>query len=158
MSAVSTPRTFFDTNILVYADDGAEPIKQRKALDLIKGHRRGHTGVASIQVLQEYFNAATRKLGMDAAVVRRKIELLARFDVVEPKIADVYAAIDLHRLNGFFHLGCTHHSLSQKSRVHGSALGGPAARASDRRRADRESVSVAEAGTSAVDRRPKTFP
>ena len=99
MSAVSSPRTFFDTNILVYADDGAEPVKQRKALDLIKDQRRRRTGVASIQVLQEYFNTAIRKLGMDAAIVRRKIEFLARFDVVETNVSDVLAAIDLHRLH-----------------------------------------------------------
>ncbi|MFP5207186.1 MAG: PIN domain-containing protein [Acidobacteriota bacterium] len=99
MSAVSSPRTFFDTNILAYADDGAEPVKQRKALDLIKDQRRRRTGVVSIQVLQEYFNAAIRKLGMDAAIVRRKIEFLARFDVVETNVSDVLAAIDLHRLH-----------------------------------------------------------
>jgi predicted nucleic acid-binding protein len=55
----------------------------------------------SMQVLQEYFVIATRKLGLDAKVARRKAELLAEFDVAVPGVADVLAAIDLHRLHGF---------------------------------------------------------
>ncbi len=94
-------RSFFDTNILVYADDEAAPAKQRRALDLLAEHRRAGTGVVSMQVLQEYFVTVTRKLGVDARVARRKVELLAEFDVATPRVADILAAIDLHRLHGF---------------------------------------------------------
>jgi len=94
-------RSFFDTNILIYADDKAAPAKQRKALDLVAEHRRARTGVVSLQVLQEYFVAVTRKLRVDAAIARRKVELLAEFDVAVPEVADILAAIDLHRLHGF---------------------------------------------------------
>jgi predicted nucleic acid-binding protein len=51
-------------------------------------------------VLQEYFVTVTRKLHVDARVARRKIELLAEFDVASPDVGDVLAAIDLHRLHG----------------------------------------------------------
>ena len=54
-----------------------------------------------MQVLQEYFVAATRKLRVDAAVARRKVELLSEFHVAMPDLADVLAAIDMHRLHGF---------------------------------------------------------
>jgi predicted nucleic acid-binding protein len=94
-------RSFFDTNIVVYADDQASPEKQRRAIDLVAEHRRAGTGVVSLQVLQEYFVAVTRKLGVDARVARRKVELLAEFDVATPELADILAAIDLHRLHGF---------------------------------------------------------
>jgi predicted nucleic acid-binding protein len=94
-------RSFFDTNILVYADDKAAPAKQRRALDLVAEHRRAGTGVVSLQVLQEYFVTITRKLQVDARVARRKVELLAEFDVTAPDVADILAAIDLHRLHGF---------------------------------------------------------
>lgn len=94
-------RSFFDTNILVYADDQAALPKQRRALDLLAEHRRGGTGVLSLQVLQEYFVTITRKLRVDARVARRKVELLAEFDVATPDVADVVAAIDLHRLHDF---------------------------------------------------------
>ena len=93
-------RTFFDTNVLVYADDKAAPAKQRRALDLIAEHRRARTGVVSLQVLQEYFVTVTRKLHLDPRIARRKVELIAEFDVVFPEVADILAAIDLHRLHG----------------------------------------------------------
>ncbi len=92
-------RSFFDTNVLVYADDKAAPAKQRRALDLVTQHRRARTGVVSFQVLQEYFVTVTRKLRVDPAIARRKVELLAEFDVAAPTLPDILAAIDLHRLH-----------------------------------------------------------
>jgi len=94
-------RSFFDTNVLVYADDKAAPSKQRRALELVAEHRRAGTGVVSLQVLQEYFVTVTRKLQVDARIARRKVELLAEFDVATPDVADVLAAIDLTRLHSF---------------------------------------------------------
>ncbi len=94
-------RSFFDTNILVYADDDDTPAKQQLARDLIYEHRRGETGVVSMQVLQEYFVTVTQKLKVDSPAARRKVEILSEFDVVAPDVADILAAIDLHRLHGF---------------------------------------------------------
>ena len=95
-------RSFFDTNILVYADDKDTPAKkQRRAADLITEHRRFATGVVSAQVLQEYFVTITRKLGEDARAARRKVELFAEFEVVITSVADILAAIDLHLIHGF---------------------------------------------------------
>lgn len=94
-------RSFFDTNILVYIDDDADPLKQRRAIELFVEHRRDRTGVVSLQVLQEYFVVATRKLGIDAERAQRKVELIAEFDVVAPDVRDILSAIDLHRLHRF---------------------------------------------------------
>jgi predicted nucleic acid-binding protein len=94
-------RSFFDTNVLIYADDKSAPAKQRKALELVAEHRRARTGVVSLQVLQEYFVTVRRKLQVDVRIARRKVELLAEFDVAAPEVADILAAIDLHRLHGF---------------------------------------------------------
>ena len=96
-----TVRSFFDTNIIVYGDDKSAPAKQRRALDLLAQHRRAGTGVVSLQVLQEYFVTVTRKLHVEPSVARRKVELLAEFDVATPQLADILGAIDLHRLHGF---------------------------------------------------------
>jgi predicted nucleic acid-binding protein len=52
-------------------------------------------------VLQEYFVNLTRKLRVDPRIARRKVEMLAEFDVAAPEVADILAAIDLHRLHGF---------------------------------------------------------
>jgi predicted nucleic acid-binding protein len=94
-------RSFFDTNVLLYADDESAPVKQRRSRDLVAEHRRAGTGVISLQVLQEYFVNVTRKLGVDPRIARRKLELLAELDVAVPQVSDVLAAIDLHRLHGF---------------------------------------------------------
>ncbi len=93
-------RAFFDTNILVYADDPKSPAKQRKALELIKEHRSKRTGAVSLQVLQEYFVTVTRKYGVDPAIARDKVEIFAKFQVAEPIVSDILAAIDFHRLHG----------------------------------------------------------
>lgn len=96
-----TARSFFDTNVLIYADDKAAPAKQRRALDLVAEHRRAGTGVVSLQILQEYFVTITRKLGVDQRIARRKVELLAEFDVAATDLTDILGAIDLHLLHGF---------------------------------------------------------
>jgi predicted nucleic acid-binding protein len=96
-----TLRSFFDTNVLIYADDKAAPGKQRRALDLVAEHRRARTGVISLQVLQEYFVTVTRKLRVESSIARRKVELLAEFHVAAPDVTDILAAIDLHRLHNF---------------------------------------------------------
>ncbi len=92
-------RSFFDTNVLVYTDDGDSPAKQARALELLETARIEGSGVVSTQVLQEYFSAATRKLGVSADVARRKVELFARLQLVIVDLADILRAIDLHRLH-----------------------------------------------------------
>jgi prevent-host-death family protein len=100
-STANSLRTFLDTNILVYGDDGNQPIKQKMALDLIRVHRERRTGVVSLQVLQEYFVTVTKKYRLDAVIARNKVEIYSKFQVGEPTVSDILAAIDLHRLHGF---------------------------------------------------------
>ena len=92
-------REFIDTNVLIYADDARDPRKRDRARDLIRRLQRQRRGVLSMQILQEYFAAATRKLGMSSEDARRRVELYSRFDVVTLNPADLLAAIDLHRLH-----------------------------------------------------------
>ena len=92
-------RSFFDTNVLAYTDDHDSPTKQSRALALFEEARRTGTGVVSTQVMQEYFVTVTRKLGIPVDVARRKVELFARLGLVVIDLADVLAAIDLHRLH-----------------------------------------------------------
>jgi predicted nucleic acid-binding protein len=71
------------------------------ALEIISQHARLRTGAVSIQVLSEYFSTVTRKLMLDASLARAQVEFYSLFQVVEPRVADVLASIDLHRLRGF---------------------------------------------------------
>jgi predicted nucleic acid-binding protein len=95
------PRTFLDTNVLVYAEDASEPVKRKKAVELILEHKRQRTGVVSLQILQEFFTTVTRKFKLDVGIARYKVEFHSRFVVAEPTVNDVLAAIDIHRLHRF---------------------------------------------------------
>ena len=55
-------KVFFDSNILVYFADGADPQKQLIVENLIKNAVINDNGVISTQSLQEFFAATTSKL------------------------------------------------------------------------------------------------
>ena len=91
---------FFDTNVLVYADDISSPEKREVAIALFAECLRRRTAVVSLQVLQEDFAAATRKLKVAPEVAQRKVEVLAHSRVVRFDVGDVIAAIEMHRSAG----------------------------------------------------------
>ena len=92
-------RSLLDTNILVYADAADEPVKQQRAIALIRQHRAAGTAVLSTQVLQEFMNVAVRKLRLPAALIRERLAFYRRFDLV-PATPDLLAgALDLHLLH-----------------------------------------------------------
>jgi predicted nucleic acid-binding protein len=96
-----TARCFVDSNVFVYADDRSAGLKRDRARELIRTVAADGTAIVSIQVLQEYFAVATKKLGLSATSARQRVELLCQMDVVILGTEDVLAAIDLHRLHGF---------------------------------------------------------
>lgn len=89
---------FFDTNVLVYTEDVSAPAKQKRAASLWNKHFRNGTALISVQVLQEYFSAVTRKLGIDPSVAQRRVEVFSTANVITFDAADVVSAIELHRL------------------------------------------------------------
>lgn len=92
-------RVFVDTNVLIYADDFANPAKRDRAQELIRRLIHERSGVVSLQVLQEYFAVATRKLGMDSGDARGRVEVYAQFNIVKLEPEDLLQAIDIHRLH-----------------------------------------------------------
>jgi len=87
---------FFDTNIFVYAYDSYDPIKQKKAQDiLIRGIRNGDS-VISTQVLGEFFTVVTRKIRHpismnDAMQIVKNISVM---DVQEINLSVVERALE----------------------------------------------------------------
>jgi predicted nucleic acid-binding protein len=57
-----TDEILLDTNILVYAYDLAEPIKQKQALEIMRRLSLGGRGRLSAQILGEFFRAVTQKI------------------------------------------------------------------------------------------------
>jgi predicted nucleic acid-binding protein len=90
---------FIDTNVLVYADDLDAGPKCEAARALLRKVVPSGEAVLSIQVLQEYFAVATRRLGLPADSARARVETLGQLEVVTPRVEDLVAAIDLHRLH-----------------------------------------------------------
>ena len=88
-------RSFIDTNILLYSNDEADTRKNRMATELLVSLYGRREAVLSIQVLQEYAVNALKKLKMEPSLVRRRVELFGRFDVVIPSVSLVTDALDL---------------------------------------------------------------
>jgi predicted nucleic acid-binding protein len=95
-------RSFLDTNILIYSVDRADPAKQNTALELIARHAKDRSGVISTQVLQEFYSAATRKLGIEPLQARQLLRDFRVFDIVQVTPAIIEEGIDcsiLHQLS-----------------------------------------------------------
>lgn len=92
-------RVFLDTNILVYAHDTASPDKQRKSREIITQIADSASGVISTQVMQEFYVAATRKLGVDPLVAKGVLKTFAVFDLVQISAPLIHEAIDCSILN-----------------------------------------------------------
>ncbi len=75
-------KEFIDTNIVVYANDAADPRKQDRAIELIRRLIETGNGVVSSQVLVEYTAVATGKLGQPHEAVTRQLFNLERLEVV----------------------------------------------------------------------------
>lgn len=90
---------FFDTNVLLYADDADAGPKTAVARALLRRAMSERTGVVSTQVLQEFYVNARRKLQLDGAAARARVEVYLSFDVVAVSPALLLAAVDLNRLD-----------------------------------------------------------
>jgi predicted nucleic acid-binding protein len=62
LSTPSSEVVFVDTNVLVYAHDTSDTIRQPIAQSLISELWRSHSGALSTQVLEEFYVVATRKV------------------------------------------------------------------------------------------------
>ena len=77
-------KAFLDTNILVYAidSDPAGQHKRREARELVHEHIVNRSGVISVQVMQEFFVTATRKIANKLSV-DESLEFLSYISVLE---------------------------------------------------------------------------
>jgi predicted nucleic acid-binding protein len=92
-------RVFLDANIFVYAQDAGAPEKQRKSREIISKLADSGDGVISTQVMQEFFVAATRKLGVEPLVAKGVLKTFTVFEIVQVSSALIHEAIDCSILN-----------------------------------------------------------
>jgi predicted nucleic acid-binding protein len=124
---------FFDTNILVYTDDASTPAKQKRASALFDEHFSAGNAVLSLQVLQEYFSATTRKLSLATEMAQDRVRIFSLGNIVRFAVNDVILAIELHRLTkiSFWDAMIVHAARIGGAKVlysedfqHGAVLGG----------------------------------
>ena len=90
---------FLDTNVIVYAYDTSEPVKQAKAQALLTEATRQRDGVVSIQVFGEFFHTVVIKRRLmpadEACSIITAIEAcMTVTDVTVPMVKD---AIRIHQ-------------------------------------------------------------
>lgn len=94
-------RVFFDTNILVYANDSSEPYKQQIARELIKKALAGQTAVISVQVLSEFWVTVTGKIKqpLPEAFAEKEIELFGLMEIVDTNLMVFKDALKIQKLS-----------------------------------------------------------
>jgi predicted nucleic acid-binding protein len=92
-------RVFLDANVLVYAQDAGSPAKQRKSREIIEEFAKSADGVISTQVMQEFYVAATRKLGVPPLAAKGVLKTFAVFEIVQISPTLIHDAVDCSILN-----------------------------------------------------------
>lgn len=87
-------KIFLDANLLVYAQDDGSPQKRRRSREVIAQVAGSGDGVISTQVMQEFFVAATRKLGVPPLAAKAALKTFSVFEVVQVSPPLVHDAID----------------------------------------------------------------
>jgi predicted nucleic acid-binding protein len=88
---------FVDTNILVYAHDGGAGKKYEESVALLMRLVDADTCGASLQVLSEFYAAATKKLGMTSQEAEDVLADLGSWNLHRPDHADLLNAARLQR-------------------------------------------------------------
>jgi predicted nucleic acid-binding protein len=92
-------KVFLDTNILVYSLDQADAAKMAKCRSLIRSLTAENRGVISTQVMQEFYVAATSKLGADPLLTKDILRSMERFETVVVSPTLIKDAIDCSIIN-----------------------------------------------------------
>ena len=92
-------KVFIDTNILIYSLDQFDTKKQKKCRKLLGNFTSDLRGVISTQVLQEFYAAATNKLGAEALVVKDILHSFERFETIIITPEMIKDAIDCSIIN-----------------------------------------------------------
>lgn len=92
-------KVFVDTNILIYSLDQSNPGRQKKARSCLEQMQNEEEGVISTQVMQEFYVAATKKLGVEPLTAKGILRLFENFEVVVVTASLIKDAIDCHILN-----------------------------------------------------------
>ena len=97
-------RYFLDTNVFVYSFDENAKDKQQKARELIKTSLKTGNGHISFQVIQEFFNVATKKFEVPMSLLSSKEyldKIFMQLEVVYPDGDFVKTGLDIAATTGY---------------------------------------------------------
>ena len=109
---------FVDSNVLIYAHDGGAGEKHERSVQLLSRLVEDGAGAISIQVLAEFYSAATRKLGIASQEAAEILADLGGWIIHRPGHADLLRAARFQRrykmswrdalvVTGAVELGCS---------------------------------------------------
>lgn len=94
-------KVFLDTNILVYAIDSSPELCRKRdvAREVVREQIENESGVISIQVVQEFYQVATKKIAtpISAEDALQFIQFISILRIVVPNLDMVVAAVHLHK-------------------------------------------------------------
>ncbi len=87
--------SFFDTNILIYVVDHSDPVKQKKARQLLEQETAAGNAIISTQVLQEFYSASTSRLEkpLEKSIAEQIVSKLMTLPVKQVDTSLIKAAI-----------------------------------------------------------------
>ena len=88
---------FVDTNVLLYAHDGGAGKKHERSVRLLSRLVEDGAGAVSIQVLAEFYAAATKKLGISSQEAEEILADLGGWIIHRPGHADLLRAARFQR-------------------------------------------------------------
>lgn len=92
-------KVFLDASILIYAQDKDSSAKRRRSREVIAGLAASGSGVISTQVLQEFYVATTRKMGVDPLAAKGILRTFSIFEIAQTSPELIDDAIDCSILN-----------------------------------------------------------
>lgn len=92
-------KIFVDTNVWVYAQNNLEKTKQKKCREMLTLLAQKDQLVISTQVIQEYYNVATSKLGLDKLFVKQTLTLMNVYETIIIQPIQILNAIDIQILH-----------------------------------------------------------
>lgn len=92
---------FVDTNVLLYAYDRGAQTRHDTAAQLVGDLGASQRGAISIQVLQEFYVNATRKIAEPLAddVALGRVRILSHWPLHVPHVVDILSAAELAQAN-----------------------------------------------------------
>ncbi len=92
---MSGVRSFFDTNVLIYAYSEADSDRHAQAVALYEEHLTAGTILISTQVVQEFYAAASRKLKFPHEMAQRMARALLELPLMTVTADLIRAALDV---------------------------------------------------------------